>query len=199
MAQMRGIRIHQHLDDWLCRAPCLETCRRHTQTLLAWCRELGWVVNMKKSELTPQQDFNFIGYRFDLLTSRDLPTQERWLALQQKLKFVKSKESCMQTVHVPDRMTYSHRKAGLVRSTSMRPIQWHLKQHWHAPEILDKVILIPMSLHPHLDWWLNKEFVFRGQPLHPLGLTIQMFTDTSNKGWGAHLGDSTARGLWSDT
>ena len=32
---------------------------------------------MKKSELTPQQVFNFVGYRFDLLTSRVLPTQER--------------------------------------------------------------------------------------------------------------------------
>ena len=26
-----------------------------------------------------------------------------------------------------------------------------------------------------------------------------MFTDASNEGWGAYLGDSTARGVWSDT
>ena len=26
---------------------------------------------------------------------------------------------------------------------------------------------------------------------------LQLFTDTSNEGWGAHLGDSTARGVWS--
>ena len=51
MAQGKGIRIHQYLDDWLLRAPCLETCLQHTQTLLALCQQLGWVVNMKKSEL----------------------------------------------------------------------------------------------------------------------------------------------------
>ena len=81
MAQAKGIRIHQYLDDWLLRTPCLETCVQHTQTLLALCQQLGWVVNMKKSELEPQQVFNFVGYRFDLLSSRVLPTQDRWIAL----------------------------------------------------------------------------------------------------------------------
>ena len=88
IAQARGIQIHQYLDDWLVRAPCQETCLLHTQTLLTLCGELGWVINMRKSELTPQQVFNFVGYRFDLLTSRVLPTQDRWVTLQQKLKSI---------------------------------------------------------------------------------------------------------------
>ena len=49
MAQARGIRIHQYLDDWLLRAPCQETCLQHTRTLLALCQNLGWVINLKKS------------------------------------------------------------------------------------------------------------------------------------------------------
>ena len=80
----------------------------------------------------------------------------------------------------------------------MRPIQWHLKRHWHVPEILEKVIPLPDSLHPHLDWWLNEGNVLRGQPLHPLQHALQMFTYASNEGWGTHLGDSTTRGVWSD-
>ena len=43
MAQTRGIRIHQYLDDWLLRAPCQETCRQHTQTLLA--RNQNWLLS----------------------------------------------------------------------------------------------------------------------------------------------------------
>ena len=42
MAQARGIRIHQYLDDWLLRAPCQVTCLLHTQTLLDLCHSLGW-------------------------------------------------------------------------------------------------------------------------------------------------------------
>ena len=30
MAQVRGIRIHQYLDDWLLRAPCWDTCSDQT-------------------------------------------------------------------------------------------------------------------------------------------------------------------------
>ena len=79
----------------------------------------------------------------------------------------------------------------------MRPIQWHLKRHWHVPESLEKIIPLPQSLHPHLRWWLNPNNVLKGQPLHPLQHALQLFTDASNEGWGAHLGDFTARGLWS--
>ena len=80
----------------------------------------------------------------------------------------------------------------------MRPIQWHLKRHWHVPESLEKIIPIPLSLHPHLDWWLEENNVLKGQPLHALQHALQIFTDASNKGWGAHLGESTARGVWSE-
>ena len=49
------------------RAQSQETCLQDTQTLLALCQKLGWVVNMRKSELDPLQIFNFVGYRFDPL------------------------------------------------------------------------------------------------------------------------------------
>ena len=79
----------------------------------------------------------------------------------------------------------------------MRPIQWHLKNNWRVPESLEKVIPVPKSLHPHLRWWLEESNVLLGQPLHPLQHALQIFTDASNEGWGAHLDDQTARGTWS--
>ena len=81
----------------------------------------------------------------------------------------------------------------------MRPIQWHLKNHWHVPEVLEKEIPLPRSLYPHLQWWLDENNVLSGQPLHPLQHALQLFTDASNEGWGAHLGDHTAKGVWSDS
>ena len=95
IAQARGIRIHQYLDDWLLRAPCPKTCLRHIQTLLALCPDLGWVVNIKKSELVPQQDFNFVGYRFDLVTGWVRPTLARWEILREKLSSMKSRDTCL--------------------------------------------------------------------------------------------------------
>ena len=79
----------------------------------------------------------------------------------------------------------------------MRPIQWHLKNNWRVPEALEKIIPVPRSLHPHLEWWLDEGKVLQGQPLHPLKHALQIFTDASKEGWGAHLGEHTARGAWS--
>ena len=200
IAQTKGIRMHQYLDDWVLRAPCPETCLRHTQTLLDLRRKLGWVVNMQNSELISQQVINFVGYWFDLLTSRVLPTQDRWGTLQQKIRFIRSQDSCIvrQFMFLMGLLTATEKQVWSGR-LHMRPIQWHLKRHWHIPEILEKVNSLPHSLHPHLDWWLNESNVLRSQSLHPLQHALQLFTDISNKGWGAHLEDSTARGVWSDT
>ena len=79
----------------------------------------------------------------------------------------------------------------------MRPIQWHLKYNWRVPESLEKVILIPRSLHPHLQWWLQADNVLVGQPLHPIQHALQIFTDSSKEGWGTDLNERTARGTWS--
>ena len=79
----------------------------------------------------------------------------------------------------------------------MRPIQWHLKNNWWVPESLEKVIPVSKSLHPHLRWWLEESNVLLGQPLHPLKHALQIFTDASKEGWGAHLDEHTARGQWS--
>ena len=79
----------------------------------------------------------------------------------------------------------------------MRPIQWHLKKNWRILESLEKVIPIPRSLHPHLQWWLEEDNVLTGQPLHPMQYALQIFTDASKEGWGAHLNVHTARRAWS--
>ena len=78
-----------------------------------------------------------------------------------------------------------------------RLIQWHLKNNSRGPESLEKVMLIPRSLHRHLQWWLQEHNILTGQPLHPTEHALQIFTDISKDGWGAHLDEPTERGSWS--
>ena len=99
--------------------------------------------------------------------------------------------------NVLDRITDCHRKTGTLGWLHMRPIQWHLKNNWRVLETLEKTIPIPQSLHPHLRWWLEESNVITGQPLHPLKHALQIFTDASKEGWGAHLNKHMARGSWS--
>ena len=48
------------------------------------CRDLGWIVNIDKSELEHKQVFDFIGYQFDLREGRVRPTLECWQILSLK-------------------------------------------------------------------------------------------------------------------
>ena len=64
----------------------------------------------------------------------------------------------------------------------MRPIQWYLKKNCRVPESPQKVIPVPRSLHPYLRWWRKDG---GGK------MCLQILTDTSQEGWGAHLNEAT--------
>ena len=167
MAIHRGIRIHQYLDDWLVRARSLHICLQHTQILVKMCQDLGWLVNLEKSELEPKQVFDFVGYQFDLRSGRVRPTPDRWQSLQDKIQALLLLLACpvQQLMSLIGLLTATEKQVHLGR-LHMRPIQWHLKNNWRIPESLEKVIPLPRSLHPHLQWWLEEDNVLQGQPLH---------------------------------
>ena len=195
MATHKGIRIHQYLDDWLVRSRSRKTCLQHTQILIKMCQDLGWLVNLEKSELEPKQIFDFVGYQFDLRSGRVRPTLDRWQSLQDKIQLVLSLPACpvRQFMSLIGLLTATEKQVHLGR-LHMRPIQWHLKNNWRVPESLEKIIPLPRSLHPHLQWWLEEDNVLQGQPLHPVRHALQIFTDASKEGWGTHLNKFTARG-----
>ena len=150
------------------------------------------------SELDPKQIFDFVGYQFDLQAGWVRPTPDRWQNLQDKILEILSLPTCpvRQFMSLIGLLTATEKQVHLGR-LHMRSIQWHLKHHWRIPESLEKVIPIPNSLHPHLQWWLQEDNVLTGQPLHPIKHALQIFTDASKEGWGAHLNEHTARGTWS--
>ena len=176
MASHMGIRIHQYLDDWLVRARSHQTCLHHTQILVKMCQDLGWLVNLEKSELEPKQVFNFVGYQFDLRSGRVRPTLDRWQSLQGKIQTLLLLPACpvRQFMSLIGLLTATEKQVHLGR-LHMRPIQWHLKNNWRVPESLEKVIPLPRSLHPHLQWWLKESNVLQGQPLHPIKHALQIF------------------------
>ena len=150
---------------------------------------MGWIVNQEKSELKPTQVFKFVGYEYHLDSAFVKPTQERWLKLQDLTA------RCLMLL------------IGLLASTEkmvpegclhMRPFQFHLKEHWRYPQSLDSLLPWTETISAHLDWWQSPTNVMRGADLHPKDHSIQLFTDASNEGCGAHLDQSSTKGLWSD-
>ena len=83
-----------------------------------------------------QQVFNFVGYRFDLFQGLAKPTQERWIALSQKINFLLGQETCSvrQFMSLIGLLTATEKQV-VSGCLHMRPIQWHLKKHCqdHSP------------------------------------------------------------------
>ena len=63
---------------------------------------------------------------------------------------------------------------------------------------LDNLLPWTEAIAAHLDWWQNPSNMMKGADLHPKDHSIQLFTDASHEGWGAHLDQNSTKGLWSD-
>ena len=119
MALQKGIKIHQYLADWLVRARSLQTCLKHTQTIVALCQDLGWLVNMEKSELDPKQVFEFVGYQFDLKEGKVRPTLDHYADTDNQNQIIINWTHLSGLVtHVPHRAFDSNRKTGPPRWTT---------------------------------------------------------------------------------
>ena len=171
------------------RARSHQACLQHTQELVNNVSATGLA---GEPELEPKQDFDFVGYQFDLRSDRVRLTPDRWQNLQEKMLKLLSLPACpvREVMSLIGLLTATEKQVHLGR-LHMRPIQWHLN-NWRVPESLEKVIQIPRSLRPHLQWWLKEDNVLTGQQLHPIKHALQIFTDASIEEWGAHLDEHTA-------
>ena len=80
----------------------------------------------------------------------------------------------------------------------MRPFQFHLKEHWGYPQSLDSLLPWTETISSHLNCWQKPTNLIKSADLHPKDHSIQLFTDASNKGWSAHLEQTSTKDLWSD-
>ena len=154
IALQSGIRLHQYLDDWLIRAPSKQTCMDQTQKLLKLVKDLGFIVNLKKSDLIPSQRFDFLGYHFLLDLALVKPTQDRWTKLQEmfhrlSLKSVISARTLMSTIG----LLASTEKTVKLGRMHMSPFQWRLKTHWKYPMPLETPIPWNQKVIRHGEWW----------------------------------------------
>ena len=76
----------------------------------------------------------------------------------------------------------------------MRNFQFQHKERWRYPRSLKTLFPWSENISAHLEWWQNPANLMKGANLHPKDYSIQLFTDTSNKGGGAHLEQVSTKG-----
>ena len=180
-----GIRMPRYLDDWLILASSQEETCWARDKVLSLCQEVGIVVNLENSTLTPSQTIVYLGIRIDSQTFRALATPlriEKFFSIAEE--FLSSKVQSAKFWRVLLGHLASLSCLVLNGQLQMRALQLALSRGW---DFSDEDILVPWDppSRDDLRWWHTDDRLEEGISL-ALSSPDQMFwSDASNLGWGA--------------
>ena len=200
--RQRAISVFPYLDDWLIKNLIRNRLITQTKFCIQTIQSLGFLPNLKKSDLFPAQKFTFIGMEF--LTQQNLVR----VPADRVQNLILTIKKIMSAKHVSARTFLSllgklSAAADLVLlgRLHLRPLQMCLLSVW-KPHILplDHPISINGMIRSHLQWWINPIRFEIGTSIHPPDPEFFLYTDASHYGWGAHLEPTTLsfHGRWTE-
>ena len=191
-----GVRMLRYLDDWLILASSKIACLQSRDRLLSVCTELGIQVNLTKSSLVPSQSIVYLGMEIHSLPFIARPTPARANNL------IRLIEEFLSTPSPPAflwRRLLGHLSSlillvsgGMIR---MRLLQLCLKDQWDFLDDQFQVSWSPLCREDLL-WWSREVQLREGVSLSLPAPDISFFSDASDVGWGALVGEHHASGLW---
>ena len=198
LLRQQGVKLHVYLDDWLIRADTPEEAQLHSQTIIKVLQFLGWIINFEKSDLTPSQDFQFIGMQFNTRRFTVAPLPKMRIKVQSVLQhwMANSNITARDLHRLLGMLVFM---ASLVRRgrLRLRPVQWWAATAWcqRTGNWSDR-IQVPQWVLSEVAWW-SSPAVLQGLPLAARETEVTLFTDASSSGWGAQLGSHSTQGQWS--
>ena len=191
-----GVRMLRYLDDWLILASTELACLQSRDKLLSLCTELGIQVNLTKSSLVPAQSLVYLGMEIRSLPFIARPTPVR---VSNLLRLI---EKFLSTPSPPAslwRRLLGHLSSltllvsgGMLR---MRLLQLCLKDQWDFLDDQFQVSWSPLCREDLL-WWARVAQLREGVSLSLPVPDVSFFSDASDIGWGALVGEHHASGLW---
>ena len=193
----QGVSVIPYLDDWLVHHPDRQILLRHQALLLDTLDLVGFILNQKKSELDLTQDLQFLGIHLRLDLGRALLPESKAGEIVACARHLSSLKvlNYSQVSHFMGSLNWASGLIPLGR-LYLRPLQRHfhslgLTNRFTPPRKSDPVVLANL-----LRQWLDPHFLTSGIPIRPFQADYTIFTDASNQGWGAHMGDSKISGIW---
>ncbi len=198
-ARSQGLLLFLYLDDWLLLSNNNGEAVLWINWLLKLVQSLGLLPNIAKCDLTPSQIYLFIGVLFNLIQGTAQPAPHRvgvFLQLADKMLRA-SAPSAGSYQRLLGHMTSLEKLVHRGR-LYMRPIQFCLKNQWHQ---FSQSQSVPVKLTPEarqcIEWWKDLNHLERGVTIVQSTPELRLFTDASTVGWGAHIQELQAEGLWS--
>ena len=194
----QNINIVAYIDDLIILDTSYEKCLKKTQICAQLFDSLGFVIHPDKSNFTPSNVIEYLGFVID--------SNNMVIRLTDKKK-LKTKENCCNILEI-EKPTIREVARLLGTLTSCLPGVKFGPLHYKALEVckiealkrakgkFDEKLLLSKEAKLDIQWWIGN--ISRSHNHISYGNTsITITTDASNKGWGAVSGTSSASGHWS--
>ena len=194
----KGIRVHMYLDDWLTLAQSSPLCRDHTQQVVTTASDLGFSPHWEKSSLDPSQEFVFLGMSFNTKTFKVSPTEDRiarFIALRDFLLL--AEVASARRLHSLLGQMESMAPLLPLGHLHKREFQRQLSGRWNQSlDSWDALIPLQDWIAVALTQWMNVNWLRSGVSISQPSPDVELYTDASSVGWGAHVAHLTAAGTW---
>ena len=193
-----GIPVLAYLDDWITWAPNKVILQINLRKILSLLKNLGFLINYKKSQLTPASDITWLGVRWFLQEGLwDVPP-----SFKEKIFLEANQLLHARVVSRRSWESFTGKLAFLGQIHShLRPnISLLSHPQYLAPaKLRDKKVLLPEVLKGSLRTWSSPSMLPGPTPFLQPRLKIALWTDASLSGWGAHSEKGHyCQGLWSN-
>ena len=192
-----GHECFPYIDDSFVVADSWEQCQASLRALCNMLDQLGLVVHQDKSVLTPTQDLTFLGFEIDSVGLKVRPTIEK------REKFLRAAEDALGKTRLSIREV-----AGLVGLM----IAYQVGVQYGGAHIkalekdkikalakkkgnFDAMMAISKEGKEDIEWWVS-EIGSAEKMIRLESPEVEICTDASTQGWGAHRGTTTSGGRW---
>ena len=198
---LHAVSLFPYLDDWLIRDLIHNPLISHTKYTLQTVQNLGFIPNLKKSDLIPTQQFTFIGLEF-LTTENSQSSSEPSKSSYSDHQNNSFSDSGFGT-NFPFSFGQTHCSSRLISSRQIAfstsanvPIIGLETSH----SSVRSSSLNHQYDQIHLKWWMNSNHFVQRMPIHPPDPKTFLYMDASHYGWGAHLEPMSLsfHGHWSE-
>lgn len=191
-----GLRSVRYLDDALCIGKTKEDCLKNINETIKCLTSLGFIINYKKSSLTPSKRCKFLGFILDSeKMTLELPNDKKHKILnmvksvmaqkQMKIRDFASFLGTLTAACPAVEYGWSHTKS-LERCKYLALL---------CDDDYNKVMTLSSHIREDLHWWKNTILNAQKSITSPK-YVLEIFTDASMTGWGAMCNNNRTGGQW---
>lgn len=192
-----GFRLVIYLDDILVMDQCPQGLREATVRITTTLSQLGFVINNEKSELTPSQNLQFLGFGINTLSMLiQLPLAKR-LSLTSEIHHLLSQDR----VSVRTLSKLIGQLSATIQAVFPAPLHYRslqrLKREGLQGGSYESLVVLDQETREELAWWLSNIRSWKGRSILEDSVSLLITSDSSAQRWGAICNGTIIEGCWS--